>query len=90
MREASLVAVYVVLIVGILIHLKFFSESVVSDVVVIKISVNEKKIKKKIKSWILTLWHENTETFKDVSLDNRAWKSSLKCALKKTRTIEER
>ena len=38
-------------------------------------------------SWILTLWHENIETFKDVSLDNRAWKSSLKCASKKTRTI---
>ena len=38
-------------------------------------------------SWILTLWHENIETFKDVSLDHRAWKSSLKCASKKTRTI---
>ena len=38
-------------------------------------------------SWILTLWHENIETLKDVTLDNRAWKSSLKCASKKTRTI---
>ena len=30
------------------------------------------------------------EHYKDVSFDNRAWKSSLKCDSKKTRAIKER